>query len=74
MIITQKIDKDLKLNYPNIAREIKDIKTGANECVCIFHNGSTIEAVASMDSARGYRGQILPCLSSNWWVYQINCR
>lgn len=59
LIITQKIDKDLKLNYPNLAREIKEIKTGANECVVIFQNGSTIEAVTSTDNARGYRGNIL---------------
>jgi hypothetical protein len=59
LIITQKIDKELKLKFPNLAREIKEIKTGQNECVVIFQNGSTIEAVTSTDSARGYRGNIL---------------
>ncbi|MFB0831546.1 terminase large subunit domain-containing protein [Brevibacillus laterosporus] len=59
LIITQKIAKDLQNNYPNLAREIKDIKTSANECVVTFQNGSTIEAVTSTDNARGYRGNIL---------------
>ena len=58
LIVTQKIEKEL-MQYPNIAREIKDIKTGNNEIVVRFHNGSTIEAVTSTDSSRGYRGNIL---------------
>jgi hypothetical protein len=61
LIITQKIEKDLYHNYPNIAREIKNIKTGTNQCVVYFQNGSTIEAVTSTDSSRGYRGNILIC-------------
>jgi hypothetical protein len=59
LIISQKIEKDLFLNYPNLAREIKNIKSSNNECVVYFHNGSTIEAVTSTDNARGYRGNIL---------------
>lgn len=59
LIITQKIAKELILNYPNLAREIKEVKTGVNECLVIFQNGSTIEAVTSTDNARGYRGNIL---------------
>jgi hypothetical protein len=59
LIITQKIEKELRLNYPNIAREIKDVKTSLNECLVVFHNGSTIEAVTSNDNARGYRANIL---------------
>jgi hypothetical protein len=59
LIITQKIEKDLYLNYPNVRREIKDIKSSNNECVVIFQNGSTIEAVTSTDNSRGYRGNIL---------------
>ncbi|MBU7316135.1 terminase large subunit domain-containing protein [Paenibacillus oleatilyticus] len=58
-VITLKIDKELRLKYPNIAREIKQVKTGADECVVILHNGSTISAVASNDNARGYRAAIL---------------
>ncbi|EJT5937332.1 terminase family protein [Clostridium perfringens] len=59
LLITQKIDKELRLKYPNIAREIKDIKTGANSTVVYFKNGSTIEAVVSNDNARGFRCNIL---------------
>lgn len=58
LVITEKIAKDL-INYPNLAREIKEIKTSANEIVVIFQNGSTITAVTSNDNARGYRGNIL---------------
>lgn len=59
LIVTQKIQKELCLNYPNLAREIKEIRTNNNECVVVFQNGSTIEAVTSTDSSRGYRGNIL---------------
>lgn len=59
LLISQKIEKELCGKYPNLAREIKQIKTGANESVVIFKNGSTIEAVASNDNSRGYRGNIL---------------
>lgn len=59
LLISQKIEKELCSKYPNLAREIKQIKTGANESVVYFKNGSTIEAVVSNDNARGYRGNIL---------------
>lgn len=58
LIITEKIKKEL-MQFPNIEREIKDIKSSANESSVFFHNGSTIEAVASSDNARGYRCNIL---------------
>lgn len=58
LIITEKIQKEL-MQYPNIAREIKEIKTGSNQVLVVFQNGSTIEAVVSNDNARGYRCQIL---------------
>jgi hypothetical protein len=58
LIVTQKIEKEL-MQYPNIAREIKDIKSSNNEVIVYFQNGSTIEAVTSTDNARGYRGNIL---------------
>lgn len=58
LIITEKIEKEL-MNYPNLAREIKQTKTSANEATVIFHNGSTIEAVTSSENSRGYRGNIL---------------
>ena len=58
LIITEKIEKEL-MQYPNLAREIKQIKTSSNEAIVIFHNGSTIEAVTSNENSRGYRGNIL---------------
>lgn len=59
LIITEKIEKDLYYNYPNLAREIKEIKRSTNQCIVIFQNGSTIQAVTSTDTSRGYRGTIL---------------
>ena len=58
LIITEKIEKEL-MQFPNIAREIKQIKSSANDASVIFHNGSTIEAVTSSENSRGYRGNIL---------------
>lgn len=59
LIITEKIEKELYNRYPNLAREIKQIKTSANEATVIFHNGSSIEAITASDTSRGYRGNIL---------------
>lgn len=58
LIITEKI-LNLKSNSPNLAREIAEFKTGANETYVLFKNGSKITAVTSGDSARGYRANIL---------------
>lgn len=58
LIVTQKIEKEL-MQYPNIAREIKEIRTSNNDVRVVFHNGSTIEAVTSSDNSRGYRAHIL---------------
>lgn len=58
LIITEKIEKEL-MQYPNFAREIKQIKSSSNDATVIFHNGSTIEAVTSSENSRGYRGNIL---------------
>lgn len=58
LIITEKIEKEL-MQHPNLAREIKQIKSSANDATVIFHNGSTIEAVTSSENSRGYRGNIL---------------
>lgn len=58
LIITEKIEKEL-MQYPNLAREIKQIKGSANDATVVFHNGSTIEAVTSSENSRGYRGNIL---------------
>lgn len=65
LMITQKIEKEL-LNYQGsmLRYEIaKDgIKTGGNEAKVVFKNSSTIEAVVSGDSARGYRGNVMPLI------------
>ena len=59
LLISQKIEKELVNMSPNLRREIKEIRVGANDAIVKFKNGSTIEAVASGESARGYRGNIL---------------
>ena len=53
MIISQKIEKELMAMSPNLRREIKEVKCGANDAKVIFHNGSTIEAVVSGEQSRG---------------------
>lgn len=58
LIITEKIEKEL-MQYPNLAREIKQIKSSSNEAKVIFWNGSTIEAVTSTEGSRGYRCNVL---------------
>lgn len=59
LLISQKIEKELMHMSPNLRREIAYIKVGANDALVKFKNGSTIEAVASTDSSRGYRANIL---------------
>lgn len=46
-------------NSKNVEREVKEYKTGANECYVLFWNGSKIQASTSTDSARGLRANIL---------------
>lgn len=58
MIVTEKIQKELML-YPNVAREIKDIKTSGGNTDVFFHNGSTITVVPNNDNARGIRANLL---------------
>ncbi|MET3505600.1 hypothetical protein [Halalkalibacter oceani] len=56
-VIIQKIKGELHSN-PNVAREISDIKTGANDCVVHFKNGSEIRAIVlghDGESARSWR-------------------
>lgn len=53
LIVTEKIVKDFMNNFPNVAREIKEVHTGVNRTAVVFKNGSTIECVTSTDSARG---------------------
>lgn len=59
LIITEKIKKELMVMSPNLAREIKDIKTSVNETEVIFKNGSSFIAVVAGEQARGIRSNIL---------------
>lgn len=43
-------------NSPNLEKEIKDIKTSANETEVFFWNGSSIIVVPASENARGARG------------------
>lgn len=43
---------ELRVDSPNLAREIDEIKTGSNDARCTFKNGSWIRAVASNQGAR----------------------
>lgn len=56
-VIIQKVKGELMKN-PAIAREITNIKTGAEDCVVEFRNGSEIRAIVlgrTGDSARSWR-------------------
>ena len=57
VIVEEKI-KSLYENYPNLAREIKNITTNLNKWQVDFHNGSVIKIVAARDSARGKRSTL----------------
>lgn len=56
--VIEKID-DLRKNCPNLAREISDLSTSANDPRAEFHNGSWIKIVASNDGARSKRANLL---------------
>ena len=57
-LIIDKI-KQLRDNYPNVAREIESITTNQNGYECAFHCGSTIKSVPSSENARGQRANYL---------------
>lgn len=63
MVIKQKIEGELQKNE-NIKREISNIKTGSEDCIVTFRNGSSIRAITlglnqKGDSARGWRFQLV---------------
>lgn len=58
LLISEKIDKELRGMSPNLRKEIKEVKVGANDVSVIFWNGSSIVAVVSGDGARGHRGHL----------------
>ena len=56
LIVTEKIEKEILPNSPNLAREIKDIKSLSNdEMEVSFWNGSSMVVVPANDNARGNR-------------------
>lgn len=58
-LIKEKIGKELMRMSPVLKKEILDIKTGTNETVVIFRNGSTIQAINASDNTRGMRCHVL---------------
>ena len=58
IMITEKIKDIFQANYPNIAREIKDIVDNNVKKECTLHNGSVIRVVVADDHARGHRTQM----------------
>ncbi|WP_431785797.1 terminase large subunit domain-containing protein [Paenibacillus lactis] len=56
--VIEKID-DLRKSSNNLAREISDLSTSANDPKVEFHNGSWIKVVASNDGARSKRANLL---------------
>jgi hypothetical protein len=57
-IIFGKIDQ-LRNDYPNIAREIKEYISSQNRWRCTLHNGTTIKVVACNESGRGERATFI---------------
>jgi hypothetical protein len=45
--------------FPNVAREISELKTNPNNPIVKFHNGSWIKIVTARDSARSARANVL---------------
>lgn len=58
-IISEKIKDELLPNSPALKKEIKEIKTGSNDCYVEFWNGSTIKVLTANDNARSKRSNIL---------------
>ena len=59
LIVSEKIQKELMVMSPNLAREIQDIKTGTNNTEVVFRNSSSVVVTACTDNARGLRSTIL---------------
>lgn len=58
LIVSEKIQKELMPNSPNLTKEIADIKAGQNETEVKFWNSSSIIVVPANDNARGHRATI----------------
>lgn len=59
LLITEKIEKELRLMSPNLNREIKKVQTNQNNIEVMFHNGSSFIVTACNDDARGIRSTCL---------------
>lgn len=59
LLITEKIEKELRNMSPNLNREIKKVQTNQNAIEVVFHNGSTFVVTACNDDARGARSTVL---------------
>lgn len=59
LIVTEKIEKELRPNSPTLDREIKKVNQSNENIEVIFHNGSSIVVVAASESSRGYRSTVL---------------
>ena len=58
LIVKEKIRGDFQRNYPNIAREIKNIVASQSETYVELHNGSKITIVPASDGGRGMRSTL----------------
>ena len=59
LIVKEKIQKELMPRSENLRREIKTIKTNANDIEVTFHNGSSIVVVVAGEGALGYRSTVI---------------
>lgn len=59
LIIREKIEKELKVWSPMLAKEILNIKDNGNETELLFKNTSSIVVCVASDNARGLRSQTL---------------
>lgn len=50
---------DMRLNSPNLAREIDELKTGANDARVTFKNGSWIRCVTASNNSRSKRANLI---------------
>ena len=58
LILKEKIQNELCKMSPNLAKEIKSIKTSQNDGIVEFHNGSRIIVCTANANSRGYRSNI----------------
>ena len=58
-MVSQKIEKELRQRYPAINREILEIKTGLNETIVKFRNGSNIMVCTASENSRGLRANLV---------------